>query len=279
MLFPVKVVREQFPNLDATNQGRMVAEVGAKFSENAIRDFAIDKVGLTKQHTYIFKLGRTFDRNSFVKENLPFTVLSDSRQDVSYAFAGLATLTYNILMTNPTEEAVILCYQPVRVVVRQRILVIQTTIMERKPSSYMAVDKDRRVFETSKTNEEEELIPSILAAFKIQCTVESCDINRGVKALWETDVIDCTSISYKKDKSTATEAMDEQYTLKSHLPEIYRDATSRPLRQTIFKPLRNDEKFSRHFRVDPTKGELSMRIYPEHPDQTWNVINEILANN
>jgi hypothetical protein len=135
------------------------------------------------------------------------------------------------------------------------------------------------VIDLGKRNTEDLFIPKILDVFKAQCHVGICDLNKGVKAIWDGNSIDCTTVKYRKDKSTATEAMDEQYTLKAQMPEVYKDIITRPLNKMSFRPIVEGTGFSRHFMVDPGQGLLSMAIYPDDPDQTWNVINEILRHN
>ncbi|GAB3637259.1 hypothetical protein GCM10027422_28490 [Hymenobacter arcticus] len=278
-LYPVKILKGQF-DVDGSTQAEKLPEIAAKYSADVIRQFAIDKIGHTKQHTYIFKLGVKFNRSTFDTSGLPMRVSSEFHgDDGNYVFFCFPIVEYDVALLNPYQEFTVHFYQPTRIVVKGRILMIQTTIMERSASAYLPIDKQRKLIDINKRNTEDVFIPEILTEFKRHCAVEICDLNKGVKAMWAANTIDATSVRYKKDKSTATESMDEKFTVKADMPDTYADIIKRPLNKMSFRPLKEEDHFSRSFTVDPSKGEFSMNIYPEDPDQTWNVINEILRNN
>lgn len=276
-LFPVKTVKAQF-DVEGT-QAEVIPAIVAANSAQAIKDFVIDKIGLTKQHSYVFALKANFNRSKFVREDLPMEVISELHQKKNYIFTCLPVVEYEVALLDPYDQFTVQFYQPTRIVVREKELVIQTTIMERSASAYIPRDKERRMLDIAKRNTEEVFIANILSVFKQHHAVELCDLNKGVKAIWDQDLVDCTSVKYRKDKSTSSEAMDEQYTVKAHMPEVYQDIITRPLNKMVFRSLKKESEFSRHFMVDPSKGEFSMATYPEDPEQTWKVINEILRNN
>jgi hypothetical protein len=278
-LYPAKLLKGKF-DVEGSTQAEKLPQIAANYSADVIRQFAIDKIGNTKQHTYIFRLGTKFVRKNFDVTDLPFKVSSEFHgDDGNYVLFCFPIVEYDVALLNPYQEFTVQFYQPTRIVVKNRILMVQTTIMERSASAYLPVDKKRKLVDIEKRNTEDDFIPKILAAFRLHSTVEVCDLNKGVKAMWAANTIDATSVKYKKDKSTATESMDEQFTVKADMPETYKDIITRPLNKMTFRPLNEADHFSRSFTVDPSKGEFSMNIYPEDPDQTWNIINEILRNN
>lgn len=277
-LFPVKVVKDQF-DPDATVQAEMLPEIAANHSAQAIKDFVIDKIGLTKQHNYFFRLGSKFDRSKFPIGELPMQVISELHQDGNYIFFCLPVVEYDLAILPAGDQFTLQLYQPTRIVVRDKDLVIQATILERSASSYVDVPNDQKVFEVKRRNTEEVFIQDTIAVFRQNTTVAICDFNKGIKALWDGNTIDATSVSYRNDKAMTTQAMDENMTVKEHMPETYKDIVNRPLSRTIFRPKIEKDKFSRNFAVDPSKGILRTSTYPEDPAQTWNIINEILRNN
>jgi hypothetical protein len=277
-LFPVKVVKEQFET-DATIQAEMLPEIVERYPVEAIRSFMVDKIGMTRQHTYFFRLGSKFDRRQFDFNELNIEVVSELHQGTNYIFFCLPIVQYHLAMYPAGDLFTLDLYQPTRIVFNGRDLVIQVTILERSATTFIDVPKDQRLFEIKRTNLEENFIENILTVIRKSNTVSVCDINKGMKAVWAADAIDATSVSYRKDKSMTTESMDEQYTVKQHMPEAYKDMITRPLGRTIFKPTDDKANFSRNFWVDPSKGILRTSTYPVHPDQTWNIINEILRNN
>lgn len=278
-LYPVKILKGQF-DVEGSTQAEKLPQIATKYSADVIKQFAIDKIGHTKQHTYIFKLGTKFSRKALDISKMPVKISSEFHgDDGNYVFFCFPIVEYDVALLNPYQEFTVQFYQPTRIVVKNKILIIQTTIMERSASAYLPVDKKRKLVDIEKRNTEEVFIPKILAEFRKHSTVELCDLNKGVKAMWAANTIDATTVRYKKDKSTATESMDEQFTVKADMPDTYKDIVTRPLNKMAFRPLKEEDHFSRSFTVDPSKGEFSMNIYPEDPDQTWNIINEILRNN
>ncbi|MDF7813590.1 hypothetical protein [Hymenobacter sp. YC55] len=277
-LFPVKVVKGQF-EVEATIQAEMLPEIAAKYSADSIKAFLVDNIGLTRQHNYFFRLGSKFNRGNFDIDALPMQVISSLQQDDSYIFWCLPVVEYDLALFPPGEQFTMQLYQPTRIVVNRKDVVIQATILERSASSYMEVPKQQKLIEIQRRNTEDVFIQDILAVFRQSNTISVCDLNQGVKALWNGNSIDATSVSYRGDKSMTTKAMDEQCTVKQDLPEDFKDIITRPLSRTIFQPISDKDQFSRKFTVDPSKGILRTSTYPEHPDQTWNIINEILRNN
>lgn len=275
-LYPVKVVKGQF-DVDSTTQAEQLPEITSKYSERAIVDFAIDNIGYTKQHTYIFRLDSNFSKAGFVRASFPIEVKKAFDDGNNFIIIGFPVVEYDIALLDPYREVTLQFYQPTRITINERTVVIQTTIMEKKPVHYFPASV--KAVELRKRNDEEAFINHILTYFRLNYRIEPCDINRGVKKLWEDDIIDSKHVRFKKATSMTTEAMDEGYTVKVQYPDIYTQITTSPLSKTVFKYLKDDDAFSRLFVADPSLGQLSMAIFPEHPNQTWNVINEILRNN
>jgi uncharacterized protein YrzB (UPF0473 family) len=285
-LYPVKVVKEHFLNLDSTKQSELIPEIVKKYPASAIEQFAFDKIGHTKQHVYIYRLNKKFDRTVFKKALFPIDIKSEGKFDsdsfyknkfTNYVFLCFPVIEYDVSLMNPLVQERVNFIQPTRVVISGQNVVVQTTIMEKKLDSYFP--EDRKVLDVIKRNGEDQFIAQIIKFFQKDYYIQICDLNKGVKNLWEHDVVDSRYVKFKKSKSTTTETMDEEYTLKAQYPEVYKQIMAGPMNKTVFRYLRGDDKFSRTFMVDPTQGELSMNIFPENTDQIWNVINEILAGN
>jgi hypothetical protein len=275
-LYPVKIVKGQF-DVDSTTQAEQLPEITSKYSEQSIVDFAIDNIGYTKQHTYIYRLDSNFNKTGFVRSSFPLEVKKAFIEGGNFIIICFPIVEYDIALLDPYREVTIQFYQPTRITVNDRTVVVQTTIMEKKPVHYFSADI--KAVELRKRNDEDNFIGDILTYFSLSHRVEVCDINRGIKKLWEDDIIDSKHVRFKKATSMTTEAMDEGYTVKVQYPDIYTQITTSPLSKTVFKYLKDDDEFSRLFVADPSLGQLSMAIFPEHPNQTWNVINEILRNN
>jgi hypothetical protein len=275
-LYPYKVVKNEF-DIKGGTQNDKLPEVVASNSPVIVRDFAIEHASLTRQHVYIYKLDKNFDRNKFIEKDFPIEIKKEIVANPSYTFTCFPIVKYEVLLTNPVENDEIHFYQPVVITVQGKFLIIHVTIMEKQLSHY--VDSKRKVMELGKKNSEPEIVNSILKFFDQTYTVQICDINKGIKKLWKEDIIDSKYAKWKKDRSTSTESMDEEFTLKVQYPELYASLLNSPLGRTVFKYLKDDNEFCSHFTADPSQGQVTIPIFPESLNQTRNVINSIISNN
>jgi hypothetical protein len=275
-LYPVKLIKNFF-NPESSNQAEIIPEIIGANTEKAIKDFACENHDSTKQHIFLFTLNNKFIKDNFVEGDFPFSIDTQLLTNNVYKFKLLPVIDFNVVILNPFEEATLKFYQPVTVCLNDKHLIIQTTIMEKNMDSYFP--EARRVVDVKKANSEEYIVEKILEYFSIQYTVTKNDLNRGIKDLWRNDVIDSKYAKWKKERSTTTEAMDEEYTLKEQYPEIYENLMLSPLGKTVFKYKLDDDLIIKHFTADPTKGWLSFATYPENQNQIDNVINKILSSN
>lgn len=273
-LFPVKILKEEF-NLTSASDS-LYDEIIQNKNESIIKDFAYLNINLTKQHIYIYELESDYNFSSFNSANFPYTVIKQNRTANTLTIVISPIVDFNVVLSNPFEETTIKFHQPCIVTLKNRHLIFQTTILEKKIGAYF--DSNRKVLDVVKENDETETIHQIIGYF-INYSPNICDLNRGIKNLWEHDKIDSKYARWKKNRSTTTEAMDEDYTLKSQYPDAYQSLISSPLNKTIFKYLEDDDFLPDHFTADPTNGELSIPLYPKNLNQVQNVINEILSNN
>ncbi|WP_239786172.1 hypothetical protein, partial [Tenacibaculum finnmarkense] len=166
--------------------------------------------------------------------------------------------------------------QPFVILINKSHIVFYATILEKNMNAQ--VDKRRSVLKVEKKNDEDVVIESICKYFR-SFSPYCCDLNKGIKFLWNNDVIDSKYASWKKSKSTTTETMDEDYTLKSQYPDAFKDLMNSPLKKTVFKYLLKDEDFPDHFTIEPSVGKISFPLYPKNEKQSKNVVTKIISNN
>lgn len=274
-LYPVKVVKNYF-NPEESVQSEMIPEIVNAQSAQAIKQFATDYHNYTKQHIYFFELSANFNRPNFNLNNFELSLEGETIVNGGYNFKFLPQAEYNVVLGGPTEETVLSFYQPMTVRVHGRKLIVYITILEKNLESYFG---NRRVYEAKKANDDDYFVTLIVDYFKNFYGVTPLDLNRGIKKLWADDVIDSKYAKWKKSHSTTTENMDEEFTLKQKYPPLYEEITKAPINRTIFKNISGHSDINSHFSIDPSKGLLTISIYPEDLDQTNNVINKILAGN
>ena len=150
---------------------------------------------------------------------------------------------------------------------------LQITIVERDIGSYF---EGRTVIKTERSLSEDDIVLSLQQNLE---GLTSLDLHKGIKELWEQDLIDTQNIRWKKPKSTTSEAMDEPCTLKSDYPHVYKEIQNQPLFKTSFKFLKDVDKYVSHFAVDPAKGFLAFTMFPKGKGNIENVIRKILEHN
>jgi hypothetical protein len=273
-LYPVKLLKDEFGTKSVSEQ--LYDDIIGTINPSLIHDFAYTNIDFTKQHVYIFYLSSVYAHRHFNSTTFPFPILHQNTQAASLSLIISPLVDFRVVLNNPFEEQIIKFHQPCIIILSGRHLIIKTTILEKNIGTYFP--GNRKVLDAIKEHGEDETIRGIITYFA-NLNPSVCDLNRGIKFLWANDSIDSKYAKWKKNRSTSTEAMDENYTLKSQYPDVYHNIISSPIGKTIFKYLIEDERFPDHFTCDPTNGELSVPLYPKNLNQIQNVINEILSNN
>lgn len=275
-LYPVRMLKDSF-GPENSSQVDIIPEIIGSNTEDAIKSFACQNHNNTKQHIFLYKLDSNFNRANFIENDFPLHIEDESLNEGIYKFRLLPIIDFNVVILNPFEETTLKFYQPVTVYVHNNDLIIQTTIMEKNIDSYFP--GGRRVVDVKKANSDDYIVEKVVEYFNGRYNVTLNDLNRGIKALWRNDLIDSKYAKWKKERSTTTEAMDEEYTLKEQYPEVYENLMLSPLGKTVFKYKVNDDLIAKHFTADPTRGSLSFATYPENHNQIDNVIIQILSDN
>jgi len=273
-LFPVKMLKEHYNTENVSEH--LFDEVLNNNTKAVIDAFVYVKLEHTKQHIYVFDLATAVNIQNLNLPAFPLTILNESTANNETSIVISPVVDFRVILSNPFEEVILKFHQPFKIVLKNRHLVFYTTILEKNMNSYFA--DDRRVINVEKVNEENFIIDQVCNHFNhLNPTV--CDLNRGIKHLWNNDIVDSKYAKWKKDCSTTTETMDESYTLKRQYPDVYQNLITSPLKKMIFKYIRNDELLPDHFTIDPTVGQISIPLFPKNSNQNKNVVTEILSNN
>ena len=243
---------------------------------NLIRDFALVNLERTKQHIYIFNLAQNTNGQNLNLNIFPYPILNQSTQVGVTKLIIAPTVDFNVILTNPFKQVILNFKQPIIVEIHNRHIIYYATILEKNMGSHFA--DNRAVIKVVKANDESLVIETINHHF-INFNPSVCDLNRGIKHLWNDDKVDSKYAKWKKDSSTTTETMDENYTLKIQYPDIFQDLINSPLKKMIFKYLPDDELSPDHFTIDPSTGQISIPLYPKNENQNKYVVSEIISNN
>ena len=274
-LFPVKLLREEF-EVSGSSQNQLIQEVLENNTPETITNFAFDSFDLTKQHVHISCFLRDFDLTFLNENEFPYTIHKQIRADDGIIIYCLPIVNYAVRLDDPYSKEILQFVQPLKITIENKKLILQFTILEKDIKALYPVER----FINSKRDIDESFIKSqIIDYFSSQYLLVNCDLNKGIKHLWNTDVIDSRFVKFKKDKSTTTEAMDEDETYKKNYPVEFADMMKRPLSRTILTYMGDDDELCENFVVDPSKGEINFSKFPKSETQVQNVLTKILTNN
>jgi len=276
-LFPIKAVKEHFDLQGKWDE--IIVEIFAKHPQKVIFDFVSANIDYTRQHVHICSLQRVFRSSSFDTEGFPLPILTAVNLNNECTIVALPVITFNVLVTKPYEETTVQFYQPIKVTLKNRHLIIQVTTLEKNLSHYF--EGERKVVDSSREPHEEYNLSAIQYFVDSKgLDARKCDIHKGIKKLWEDEIIDCKYLKRKKSKSTDTTTMDENYTIKRDYPDEYEGMKDKPLLKTLFRYIgEKPEYFCEHFNADPMQGVLGIASFPENTSQIQNIVNDILEHN
>lgn len=274
-LFSVKSLKDAFDVDGALLKSEMLEDVTARFNSQTIRTTCIENINFCKQHIYIYDLLSPFNRALFDIRQFPLENATHFFDGANLKIKCLPTIEYRAILKDPYQTVNLRFLQPITITVTRNKVIVQTVIIEKNISSYVG---GRKVLDVQKSNNTD-FTDLILQFFSRNYAIRPSNINRGIKRMWADDKIDSRYVKFKKNRSTATETMDEEYTVKSQYPDVYNQLINAPLNKTLFKYLLHDEEMISHFTADPSNGELSITIFSDNENQIRNVIDEILRNN
>ena len=275
-LYPVKTLKESF-NSKYQKMDDIVNEIIEQKSKTEIYNFGLEYFNLTKQHIYFFSHNINLD-------TLPDNILNDTdcfkrtSEGKSVSYFYFYTTSYNVItdVDNPKREE-IQFEVPLRIVFEKNFVRFEFTIIEKNINSY--INSSNNVINRGKTINEEDIIEKTKINLSEFGDLKILDLHKGIKFLWKENTIDALRVKYKKAKSTSIETMDEDYLLKNTYPELYDLIDNAPLEKTVFKLLKDEEKYYKHFTIDPQEGILILTVYSEGLENKENVIKKIIENN
>lgn len=242
---------------------------------NEVKQFAQASAGLTKQFVYV-RTGVPLSKAA--SSVLPDAELvSNEKQDGKIEHFYFLELVYDVILREPLEAAKLKFLWPVRVVFEPGHFRVHITLMEKNVRSYFPLE--RKAISDGRNLSEEDIIFKICETLKIDPLASALDLNKGIKAMWEIDLIDSLTARWKEPKDTTTKTMDKDCLLKRDNPQAYKGLIKAPLLKTAFAFLEESDKFPSHFWSDPTLGQVTIPIFSENESIAENVIREILKHN
>lgn len=273
-LFPTNILKSYF-NLKGNND-EIIEIISGNSNAASIIDFAFQNQAFTRQNIYLFEFDSAFD-HAIINSSFPLKVEKEYQVSNEYIYFCLPETEYSVYLSNPTEKVNISFLQPITIHIKNKSLIAICTKLEKNIQTYFPDIREAK--KASVRNDEEVTIKNLIEFFKLHYNVTSTDFNKGIKAMWHVDDIDCHKIQWRNPHSITNETMDGTMTFKNKYPNEYSKIILTPISKSIWKYLLPNEYLCEGFSADPTNGQLSITKSPKTPNQVQNVITKILANN
>jgi hypothetical protein len=266
-LFPLAVFREVRHDLKGTKD-EVCYSVAEQSTPDQIVAFIRAHIGRCKQHVYIF------NRNPNERAQLPEAVSGGEKAFSDQEGTGEAIYiirtSYSVVLKDPLEETELEFLWPIKVQIKPNHLIVRFVALEKDVSSYF----ERQCYVVRRSIQEKTVLQDLGLT-----NAERTDIHKGIKALWDAGFMDSPRTKFKKPKSMASEAMDEELGIKEHNPELYETLLDSVLLQTLFVTKKELECGVSAFSADCANGLLAFPRYSDAERNTDFVIDEILRHN
>ncbi len=273
-MYPVDLLKETY---DAKGVwGDVVEAILKKTNVNDIKEDALRLMGHCRQHVFVFG-------HDLKAGNLPKKVLTQNIECENLSVDKTDKTEIEYLLTNKYhffevkgESAIAhksFNWWPVKIVVQPGYLQLRVTIAERHnktepPFYFKERDLDEKI-----------IVGSVHAALGAKAGLFPVDLNRGLKKVWESNVIDSKFVTRKGDKSVDTSAMNTGFTFKKDLPGRYKELVADPLRKSVFEATSDKDGLPPSFAIDAEEGFVAFRGFPRREDAINKIMDLLIQNN
>lgn len=273
-LFPISEVK-RFYNLKGTAHEVIDAVTNQNGYTNSVKAFFNQHFVYTRQTIRLFEIQRI--PPTPLPADFPLAIESDTVVNGERIISFLPRTTFSLIVDgNPPSKENIVFFLPGRIVIRNKIVIIQFTKLKKTLSTYYP---GQIIKVLSITNTDEDLAAQIVSWFGNTQAITELDINKGIKHLWDKDVIDSSQSNWEDGLSKNSKTMNLKYLIKKDDALKYAEIIKGPLEKSLFLYLKGDGNMCSDFNCDPTRGLIIINKSPKSANQVENVINQILANN
>jgi hypothetical protein len=260
-LLPIANLRQAWPDLIGPKE-EICGTIAGGGLDNRVTSFVDENFGCCKQHVFIYGDGSQ-------RMHLPTNISSAERiatvRGVHSLF--LTRQRYDVVLKDPLEAVSLNFLWPIRTDVVDNYLVVRFITLEKNLKSYLP----RAYLPAGQSISESDILDNL--------DLTPADIHKGIKALWAAGFMDCCRAKYKKAKSIAWEAMDEQKGIREHNPELYSILKKATLQETLFLIPKDQDTSVSALLADPAEGYIAFPRYSERKGDTDHVIRNILEKN
>jgi hypothetical protein len=263
--FPAATLKAEWPGTKGQKKPDACEIIAKTKDVERIKSFVLAHFAHCRQHVLL--LGKPENEADILAAFPPVDTLGTLSGGTTIY---LSSVPYSVYLLNPMEEVNIDVLWPIRVDVKDKIIVVRTVVLERDPPNYSGRDCIKSV----RKLDEKKIVQDLSAL-----TFLPLDINKGVKALWSSKYMDAFRSSFKKANSTQTEVMDGEIGLRENAPDVFNELTSKPLLNTYFRTDASIENSLGIFQINATLGRIGFTSFTENPGDSDAIIEAILKGN
>lgn len=271
-MFPVKILKDRWSGAKGTKDA-VCSTIAADAKWSEIIDFVDRYFGCCKQHVHVLKQDSPIRKLPTAGTSSGERVLERIEKNHG---SGLYFFwaEFTAVMTEPYEKTTLKFIWPLRLDFDKDAVLVRLVILEKNLKAHL---KDRDFVAAQKVTDEENIVGSVIGG--LECHVSGIDLHKGIKKLWQQDVIDCIRVRHKEPYSLNITIMDEERGIRETNPELYQTLLKSSLISATFRVKSTKLSDVSHFAVEPSKGYLAFPRYTEHEGDTDNVVREILKHN
>lgn len=276
-LFPVSSVRATWSE-KAGHKDELLKSVAKKAAHQEIIAFIKENIGFCKQHIYVYSHDDVFGAQMFL-DLTDCIKAAEWREDGWQKALFTVRYSYKVALRNPFEEVQVPFIWPFLVERNKSNFIARLVIMEKSITSYL---DGKEYYKAERDLDDEGIVRAIVKSPQQEAGQESpkvVDITKGIKHLWENDVIDARIVNFKKAKSASREVMDKNFLLKRDNPAEYQKAIKAPLFRTLFQAFKSDKILEFDFTAEPEKGFIGLSKFVEQKGDVDYVVREVLRHN
>jgi len=267
-LFPAANLSRDWP--DYTGKKVEVCKAVARSeSAKSIARFVDRNFDSCRQHVHVFS------HDGKLKDAPPVLLQGQRiRHQSGVSSLYLIDACYTLILEDPIETVDLHFLWPVRVELESsNHCLVRFVILEKDLGSYAT----RSYIGTKGATDESSILKHMVNLHQ-KHEFRGVDLHKGIKALWDENLIDAIRIKFKKHKSTTTEDMDEEAGLKATYPDVYENIKTRPIRSGLFKTLGTTFSVPT-FSSKPSDYMLTFPRYTEKLGGTTDVVRQVLRRN
>lgn len=275
-LIPLEILKKEYGIKGSSS--KVYDDIIAGHTVADLKEDALRLFGHSRQHIYFFKHSATPGKHdrAFFDSNVEFQNLAlATAEQLEIEYLLKLQLKFVEVNNQTATHREVRYWWPVKVLLHRNILQIRLVIMEMSQRSKNGLHFDGRSID------DQQIVDLVTNSLRRYSPVEPLDLNKGIKYLWDKDIVDGLHVAHKKAKSAEISYMDAGFTFKKQYPAQYKGLVAEPLTKTtfIFLDAAKNPSLPNGFAAEPTKGYLAFHRLQEDAGAVDSLVKLILDNN